>query len=132
MRLATTDDISNIIRLIAQLRSAVNGPQEVDPAHTGKTVLRLMQQPTGVVYVTQGGFIAGEVGQTPINPALVAFEHGWFARDKSGLRLLIAFEKWAKDMGCTGIKFSTGTYTDAASRILTRRGYRPAELAWFK
>jgi hypothetical protein len=91
-----------------------------------------MQSPSGVVYVSDGGFIAGEVSGTIINPAPIAFEHGWFATDRNGIRLLNAFEAWAKRMGCTGCKLSTGPTHSAAAKILERRGYRPAELAWFR
>lgn len=125
-------DVSHVVRLVMALRAAVSGPQEVDPSHTGAQVLRLMQSPSGVVYVSTGGFIAGEVAATIINPAPVAIEHGWFATDQSGLRLLSAFEAWAEKMGCTGIKMSTGATHSAAATILERRGYQPAELAWFR
>ncbi|MCF7700558.1 hypothetical protein [Loktanella sp. M215] len=125
-------DVSHVVRLVLALTAAVEGPQRVDVAHTGAHVLRLMQSPTGVVYVSPGGFIAGEVGTTIITPELVAIEHGWFATDRSGLRLLSAFEIWAASMGCKGIKMSTGPTHAAAARILERRGYRPAELAWYR
>lgn len=125
-------DISHVVRLVIALAEAVKGPQEVDTGHTGVHVARLMQSPAGVVFVSAGGFIAAEVSQTIISPDLIAFEHGWFARDRSGIRLLNAFEQWADSQNCVGRKLSTGPTHSAASKILERRGYKPAELAWFK
>lgn len=133
MRLAADGaDVSHVVRLVMALTAAVGGPQRVDPAHTGAQVLRLMQSPAGVVYVSAGGFIAGEVASTIISTDPVALEHGWFATDRSGLRLLAAFESWSAGMACRGIKMSTGPAHAAAARILERRGYRPAELAWYR
>jgi hypothetical protein len=125
-------DVSHVVRLTMALAEAIGGPQRVDPAHTGAQVARLMQSPTAAVYVSDGGFIAGEVAATIINPQPVAIEHGWFATDRSGLRLLNAFEAWARDMGCAGVKMSTSAIPGGVGKILERRGYKPAELAWFR
>jgi hypothetical protein len=133
VRLATgAQDVSHVVRLVQALAHAIEGPQEVDAAHTGAQVLRLMQSPAGVVYVSRFGFIAGEVCATIISPNPVAIEHGWFAQDGCGMLLLDKFEAWAADMGCVGVKMSTGPDAGAASKRLARRGYKPAELAWFR
>lgn len=126
-------DISHVVRCVIDLRKAINGPIEVDTAWTGSHVARLIQSPAAVVYVTSGGFIAGELSQTVINPSVIAIEQGWYASDKTGIMLLSAFEKWASDMGAMGIKMSTSQDENTmAGRILKKRGYKPAELMWFK
>jgi hypothetical protein len=125
-------DISHAVRCGIKLAEAIGTPQTVDPAKAGAGLLRLMQSPLGVVYVSAGGFIAGEVAATVISPEPVAIEHGWFATDRSGLRLLSAFEAWAKTMNCVGVKMSTRAGHSAAATILERRGYTPQEIAWFK
>lgn len=132
-RAVTGADISHVVAKSQELRAAVNGPQEIDAAHLGGVVARLMQIPSGVVLVSPGGFIAGEVGCTPINPELIAFELGWFASDRSGISLLNAFEAWARAQGCGDrVKYSTAPDPGLAGKILTRRGCKPAELAWFR
>jgi hypothetical protein len=68
--------------------------------------------------------------QTVISRDLVAFELGWMATDRSGLRLLWAFEAWAAEQGATLIKMSANG--GAAQRILERRGYRVAEVQMVK
>mgnify|MGYP003650410356 CR=1 FL=1 len=129
---ANAADIGHVVRMVQSLTDAVNGPLECDPAWTGGSVLRLIQSDTGAVLISDGGFIAGEVVRTIISPVPVAFEHGWFASDRSGLRLLSAFEAWAAEMGCQMIKMSTAANASGAGKILRRRGYAPAELAWVK
>lgn len=132
MRLArSAQDISRIVEMVVSLVDAVDGPQKVDFLHTGASVARLIQSESAVVFMTSGGFIAGEVCSTIINPMPVAVEHGWFASDRSGLRLLRAFEKWARSMGCEQIKMSSGI-SNGAQSILSRLGYTPVEKAWVK
>ena len=91
-------------------------------------VAGLIQSPDAIVLVSDGGFIAGSLQPTIINPARVAMEHGWFARDRSGLRLLRAFEGWAADRGAVMVKMSTG----AAGPDLGRLGYTMTEQNWVK
>jgi hypothetical protein len=133
IRAATTaDDIGRVVRMVEALTRSVNGPQTCDPAYTGATVLRLINSPLGVVFITDGGFIAGEVIQTVICPEPVAVEVGWYAVDRSGLRLLGAFEAWAAKMNCSLVKMSSAADAGVAGKILRRRGYSPVELAWVK
>lgn len=128
----TAEDIGKVVRMVQLLAQAVSGPQECDLAHTGATVLRLMHSSSAIVLLSDDGFIAGEVIQSIISPDPIAFEHGWFASGRSGLRLLAAFEAWAESMGCTVIKMSSAADSGGAGKILSRRGYRPVELAWVK
>ena len=116
--------------MTAALAASVRGPQRVCRLRTGETLASLLGNPQGVVFVSDGGFIAGQMMQTIINPAPVAFELGWFASDRSGLRLLRAFETWAAEQGATLIKMSANG--GAAERILERRGYRVAEVQMVK
>ncbi|MFC3169215.1 hypothetical protein [Paracoccus fontiphilus] len=129
-RLAGEADIPRIIDLIERLAAAVGGPQRVCRIKTGETLAGLLQDPRGVVLVTERGFIAGCITQTVISPDPVAVELGWYAEDRSGLALLRAFEAWADQQGATLIKLSCNG--GAAQRILERAGYRAAETAMVK
>lgn len=112
--------------MVCRLAASVDGPQKVDRLTTGATFARLIVSPGGVVFMSRGGFIAGEIGQTVISPDPIANELGWYAEDRSGLRLLRAFEAWARDQGATLIKLSCNG--GPAQSILERSGYRLAEL----
>ena len=128
IRAATTHDVLSIVDRIEQLRAAVDGPVPVDRAWTARTVAGLIASDDGLVLVSPGGFIAGALVQTIINPARFAQELGWHAMDGSGLRLLRQFEAWARDRGATLVQLSTG----ACGPDLSRLGYRRAEQAWVR
>ncbi|MBO9437341.1 hypothetical protein J7354_01580 [Sulfitobacter sp. R18_2] len=112
------------------LAASVRGPQAVCRLRAGQTLAGLINGPQGAVFVSGGGFIAGQIMQTVISPDLCAYELGWFASDRSGLRLLRAFEAWAAEQGATLVKMSANG--GAAQRILERRGYTVAEVQMVK
>lgn len=126
IRPASEADIPRIVNLVEALARAVDGPQRVCRLRTGETLARLVNDPHGVVLVSSGGFIAGCIAQTVINPDPVAMELGWFAQDRSGLRLLRAFESWAGEQGASLIKMSCNG--GVAQVLLERAGYRVAEI----
>ena len=126
IRAAKAGDIPRIIDMVAALAASVRGPQRVDRLKTGETLAGLITSPDGAVFVSGGGFIAGQIGQTVISPDPVAWELGWWAEDRSGLRLLRRFEQWAESKGATLIKMSANG--GVAQRLLKRRGYQVAEI----
>lgn len=128
IRLAGANDILPIVDMIEDLRAAVGGPVPVDRSWTAGILAKLITSPDAAVWVSGGGFIAGSLQPTVISPALIAMEHGWWARDGSGLRLLRAFEAWAHERGALLTQLSTGP----TGLDLTRLGYRLAERAWVK
>lgn len=128
VRLAGANDILPIVDMIEDLRAAVCGPVPVDRSWTAGILAKLIASPDAAVWVSGGGFIAGSLQPTVISPALIAMEHGWWASDGSGLRLLRAFETWAQERGALLTQLSTGP----TGLDLTRLGYRLAERAWVK
>ena len=125
---ATCADVLRIVDMVEALREAVGGPVPVDRAWTAQTLAALCTGPDSAVWVSAGGFIAGSLQPTVISPQLIAMEHGWFAVDGSGLRLLRAFEAWARERGATMVQLSTGP----SGLDLSRLGYRLVERAWVK
>ena len=126
IRPATASDILTIVDQVEALRAAVGGPVAVDRAWTARTLAALLESPDGAVWVSGEGFLAASLQRTIINPAPIAVEHGWYATDGTGLRLLRRFEAWAKDKGAALITLSTGPIGPDLSRL----GYRRAEQAW--
>lgn len=129
IRPAGMDDIPRVIDLIERLAATVNG-LPVDRIKTGETLAGLICDPAGAVLVSGAGFIAGRLGDTFISRDLVAYEMGWFAEDRSGLRLLRAFEVWARERGAAMIAMSCNG--GAAQRILDRSGYETMEIKMVK
>lgn len=130
IRRAVMADVPRIIDMIAALAASVDGPQRVCRVKAGETLCGLIHSPDGCVFVSDRGFIAGQIGQTVISPDPVAWELGWYAEDRTGIALLSAFEAWARAKGANLIKMSCKG--GAAERILSRRGYRHAETAMVK
>ncbi|UOA23589.1 hypothetical protein DSM110277_02018 [Sulfitobacter pontiacus] len=134
VRLAVAADIPRIVDMVCALRAAISGPVVPEPAKVAETVMILMGSPSGIVLVSDGGFIAGSISSTIISTERFAHELGWFATDNSGLRLLRAFEAWA-DSRVARVRLSTGPEDQVPARlreVLHRRGYRPYETAWVK
>lgn len=129
IRNANIADIPKIVDLIEKLAATVNG-LPVDRIKTGETLAGLICDPAGAVLVSGAGFIAGRLGDTFISRDLVAYEMGWFAEDRSGLRLLRAFEAWAQSRGAAMIAMSCNG--GAAQRILDRSGYETMEIKMVK
>ncbi|MEX3315675.1 hypothetical protein [Sulfitobacter sp. PS-8MA] len=125
-----TSDIPRCIDQIERLTEAIGGPQAVCRLTAGQTLAGLIASPDGAVFTSGGGFIAAQMGQTTINPERIAVEHGWFAEDRSGLRLLRQFERWSSEGGASLMKVSCKG--GAAQRILERRGYAVAEVQMVK
>lgn len=128
IRVAEHADVLRVVDMVGSLRAAVGGPVPVDRTHTAATLARLIGSSDGCVWVTEGGFLAASIQRSVINPAPMACEHGWYASDGSGLRLLRAYETWALGKGATFITLSTGP----TGPDLARLGYRRAEQAWVR
>ena len=128
IRPATADDILSLVDMVEALRAAVGGPVPVDRAWSAQTLAALLSSPDGAVWVSAGGFLAASIQRSVINPAPMAVEHGWWASDGSGLRLLRAYEAWAREKGAAFVTLSTGP----VGPDLARLGYRRAEQAWVR
>lgn len=127
MRRAVCDDIPRITDLVERLIAVSGIPQQVDRAYTQAVLAHLIGADDGAVWLTAGGFLAASIQRSVINPEPLAIEHGWYAEDRSGLRLLRAFEAWAAGRGAR-VRLSTPAY----GVDLTRLGYRPVEMAWVR
>ena len=134
VRLAVAADIPRIVNMVCALRNAIGGPVVPEPVKVAETVMILMGAPSGIVLVSDGGFIAGSISSTIISNERFAHELGWFATDNSGLQLLRSFEVWADSRGAR-VRLSTapeGLVPPRLRKALQRRGYRPYETAWVK
>lgn len=128
IREATAGDVLAIVDMVEALRASVDGPVPVDRAWTAQTLAALIGSPDGAVWMSRAGFLAASIQRSIINPAPMAVEHGWWAADGSGLRLLRAYERWARARGAALVTLSTGS----AGPDLARLGYRRAEQAWVR
>lgn len=126
IREATPEDVIRIVDMVEALRLAVGGPVAVDRPWTARTLAALLESPDGAVWVSGRGFLAASIQRSIISPVPMAVEHGWWASDGSGLRLLRIYETWARERGAALVTLSTGPDGPDLSRL----GYRRAEQAW--
>lgn len=127
MRLATFADLDLLVDLTGCLVQRSGIPMVMDAGHTRAVLRRLIASDQAAVWVTARGFLAASIEQTVISPAPVACEHGWYAEDGQGLRLLRVLEAWAADRGAV-VRLSTGI----GGPDLSRLGYVAVEKAWVK
>lgn len=137
IRPATNEDIPAIVGMTERLRGSVGSPLQVDRAVTTRFVRALLASPLAAVWVVNGadapsGFLAASVGTASISMLPIAVEHGWWAEQGGGLRLLKAYLSWAEDIGCFAARMSTPPHNERAAAILDRLGFDLAEQAWVK
>ncbi|MGV8954784.1 MAG: hypothetical protein ACOH2M_27045, partial [Cypionkella sp.] len=72
------------------------------------------------------------VGTASISMLPIAVEHGWWAEQGGGLRLLKAYLSWASDVGCFAARMSTPPENERAAELLSLQGFEAAEVAWVK
>lgn len=137
IRPATTNDIAAIVAMTERLRASVASPLPVDPLVTTRFVSGLLASPLGWVRVVDGdegptGFLAASIGTASISMLPVAAEHGWWAEQGGGLRLLKQYIAWGRERGCFAVRMSTPPHNERAALILERSGFALAEQAWVK
>lgn len=127
IRRAEFDDIPQLIGLVRRLVASTGVPQNVDDDRVRAVLMAMMVRADAAVWVSPMGFLAATIEHTVISFAPIAAEHGWYAEDGQGLRLLREFEAWADARGATP-RLSTGM----TGLDLGRIGYRAVEMAWVR
>lgn len=100
--------------------------QPFDEALAAQNLAHAVNSPACAVFVSAGGFIAGMVQPCLFNRHLTAFELCWYAEDGTGLALLDALTRWARDMravACVTHNYAGVVPADRMAKVLARRGY---------
>ena len=100
---------------------------------SGAGVILLLEDETGEIDGTLGGVVYPE----PYSGTLIATEFFWFvkqARRGEGLKLLRAFEAWARAKGCAQIRMAhlVDVMPAKLEKVYRRFGYTPAEVLYVK
>lgn len=81
------------------------------------------------------GILMAHAFDHPFGAGMCSFETVWFiadnARGRGSLRMLDAYEDWARSLGCVYACMASLAINDV-SRIYTRRGYAPVETHFMK
>ena len=133
VRRATHDDIPRLVVMGRKFHEKAEIPAPYSEAATSNLLAGLIDSPDGAVFVTDAGMIGGMLAPAYCSTDWrMAVELFWWAEDRSGLRLLAMFEKWAQNSGANEIRMTTIAGLETATRILDRRGYRPIEISHIK
>ena len=129
MRTATVADIPLLVSMMQRFHKAKDPRFDFHAPSAAAFIEGIMI--SGVVFMTDAGFIAGVKAPAATNAAYItAHEIGWWAEDRSGWKLREAFEEWASD--CDAIEFSHPENEKTVGAMLDRAGYVPATTVWRK
>ena len=142
VREATPDDDFDILVLTRQFMREAPHFFKFNKERCSNFLLRVGSSPDMVAFVSEdedgiNGFILGLYTDHAFNDAKVAAELGWFmTKDKRGgtqaIRLVKAFEQWAKDIGAEYVAMCDIIGLSDLANLYDRSGYSLTERTFMK
>lgn len=134
IRKATVSDIPRLLEMGQKFADKAGLVDHVgyNPEHMA-TTFRLMIE-GHIILIGESGALGGMSGPHPFNyEHIIAQELFWWSEGREGLRLLGAFEEWAR-VNCHSVRMITleAVDPDRTERIYKRRGYQPLERGFIK
>jgi hypothetical protein len=143
IRAATTDDVSDIVRLGSQ--SLIDGPYagmlKDTPEQSAKLAIEVIEKSNGkiLLYQNDAGKVAGLLGflvfphyftQEPTATEVMWYVEPNERKEGGAIKLLWEAEKQAKEMGATRMGFSAPN--EEVGKLYGRFGYRKLEVTYMK
>lgn len=144
IRAAAVEELSTIAPYGKAFYEEGNLVGTYDPETFRKTWSAFLGKGLGVIFVMEiaakfAGALGGILFLDPNNNDLVATELFWYVLPEyrnsvESVRLLVAFERWAKEMDARRVSMmhTFGSQVEQLSAIYTRLGYRPLEVHYVK
>lgn len=150
VRPATDADKTRVIELLRDSRAgaefdsadgATGFAFPFDPAYAERLFLAYLANPQAcaIVYEVSGraqGILLADAYEHPFGPVWFAQERLWWIdpahRGPAAMRMLAAYEAWAKERGCKFIGMVGMGEDPAVGALYKRRGYRAAERNFLK
>lgn len=136
VRHATPEDRLDVIRLLRDSHAAAGFTFPFSAPHADALFRQHMVR--GLVLVCgqpAQGVLMAMTFDHPFGAGRWAKETAWYiapgARGRAAIRMLDAYEAWAREQGCTTIGMASLASNDV-SKIYERRGYAPAETHFVK
>lgn len=131
-----------ILEMGAEFAAASGTDMPFDPGHARAALRAHLAAPDRLTLVAEGapgeaiGMLLAAVSVSPLAPVRLAQEIAfWVVPARRGgpaaLRLLSAYEAWARDMRCDRVSL-VALPSCAAGRLYRRRGFAPAETVYQK
>lgn len=125
IRRAELTDLTHVLDLTIEFNNAYYH-KPLNMNKTVKLVKSVIEH--GVCFVSYEGYIGGFLTEDPFRDANALVEFGWFAKDRSGIKLLDAFVTEGGRLGADEIRMCTmATSPVLADKILMRKGFSLAE-----
>lgn len=150
IRPAVASDRARVVDLLRASREGAGFDREdgltgfvfpFDPAYADRLFRLHLNQPRACCFVhdvdgAAQGILMACATEHPFGPVLLARETVWFIepahRGTSAVRMLDAYERWAKAMGCQFIGMAGMGADPDVGALYLRRGYRTAETHFLK
>ena len=136
IREATVSDIPALLAMGEKFAARADLAAHVgyDPESMEKTFAAMIEGEQFCVFIGDSGAIGGIIGPHPFNHAQpIADEFFWWSEGREGLRLLEAYENWARERGAV-IRMTAleAVEPERMKRFYERRGYQPLERAYVR
>lgn len=142
IREATLEDLDALVIMGQEFHDST--PYEWELAHNPAQYLDigalLISNPSGVLLVRDlgGGELVGMLGGSifdhPLSGERTAGELFWYSPPKyrgvTGVRLLKAFEAWARERGAAYIQMVQPVWANRVGELYAALGYQKLEVAW--
>jgi GNAT superfamily N-acetyltransferase len=142
VRILTTSELPMLDSLAREFVASSKGLGEFDLEHFVGMWTGMIEAGIGVILgLYEGGTLVGGIGGVAFKDLsmgrMQAQEAFWFVTEESrgeGLKLLDAFEQWAKEKGCRDILVAhlADSMPERLERIYRMRGYRMTETIYRK
>ncbi|MDQ0456051.1 GNAT family N-acetyltransferase [Rhizobium paknamense] len=128
------------VTLLRQAHAAAGSTFRFEAARADLVYRQHLDNPQACALVlddggTAHGLLLAAAFDHPFGAGLYAKETVWFiapqARGRGGLKMLDAYEAWARTIGCAAIGMAALSTNDV-SRLYQRRGYSAAETHFLK
>lgn len=136
IREATLDDIPALLEMGAKFAEKARLTDHVgyDPDSMAATFAALIEAPEHAIFIGEAGAIGGTSCAHPFNHShRIAQELFWWSEGREGLRLLAAFEGWARET-CQSVAMIAleAVNPERVGRIYEKQGYAPLERGFVK
>lgn len=136
MRQATGADIPRLLEWGQRFADKAKLGDHVgyEPNDMARTFAEMIANEHYCIFVGDSGAIGGAKAPHPFNFShWIAQELFWWSEGREGLRLLNAFEDWAREH-CHSVRMITleAVEPDRTARLYERRGYAPLEHGYIK
>lgn len=138
VRFATAEDRDRVVMLLRESHEAAGFTFPFQAAYADLLFQQHMASPMACVLIAGSqaqGLLMACAFEHPFGAGCIAKETVWFitpeARGRGAVKMLDAYEAWARSVGCVSVGMASLATNDVSS-LYERRGYRAVETHFMK